>query len=256
VNNTNNSTARLLSRLVTLRWIDTGTCPDETLASLVEQYRKPYAEELIETVEGMTRPVSMTTFVHANAVDVKITSFHGLIDLDKDLYPVLTNARTTNEQIFSRAIFGLDEIGMDSGEKLSHLRDYIRFVQQTWALPGCYIGLSMHVVREIASLAYWKNWKLEFRLDKRGDALVLAVHFPNLQDRDFVINIFRQKNTEFNPYPLMKEWLRFFLSMAEDMAELWTIRIVVNESIAEKIGCLNDRDVAITDEQTPPYPCL
>jgi len=258
VNNNDNSTQQLLNRIVTLRWLDTGTCPDETLASLVEQYRKPCAEELIETVEGMTRPVSMTTFVHGNAVDVRITCFHGLIDLDRDLYPVLTNARTTNEQVFSKAAFSLEDMDMDmdSGDKLFCLREYIRFVQHTWALPGFYIGLSMHVVREIASLAYWKNWKLEFRLDKRGDALVLAVHFPNLQDRDFVINIFREKDAEFNPYPLMKEWLQFFRSIVQEVAELWTIRIVANESITEKIGCLNDGDVVITNEQTPPYPCL
>ena len=112
---------------------------------------------MIKPVEGMTRPISMTTFVHGNAVDVRITSFHGLIDLDKDLYPVLTNARTTNEQVFSKAAFSLEDMGMDSGDKLFCLREYIRFVQNTWALPGFYIGLSMHVVREIASLAYWKN---------------------------------------------------------------------------------------------------
>lgn len=256
MNNTDNSTARLLSRLVTLRWIDTGTCPDETLASLVEQYKNPHAEKTIEATNRVAKVVSTTTFVQGNALDVKITSFHGLIDLDKDLYPVLTNARTMNEQIFSRAVFSLDEMGMDSGEKLSYLRDYIRFVQHTWALPGCYIGLSVHVVREITSLAYWKNWALEFRLDKRGDALVLAVHFPNLQDRDFVINVFREKDPEFNPYPLMKEWLRFFRSIVQEVAELWIIRIIVNESIAEMIGCLNDGDVVITAEQTPPYPCL
>ncbi len=152
MNNNDNNTPQLLNRLVTLRWFDTGTCPDETLASLIEQYRKPYAEELIKTVEGMTRPVSMTTFVQGNAVDVRITSFHGLIDLDQDLYPVLTNARATNEQVFSKAAFSLEDMGMDSGDKLSCLREYIRFVQQTWALPGLYIGLSMRVVREIAIL--------------------------------------------------------------------------------------------------------
>lgn len=256
MNNNDNSTAHLLNRLVTLRWLDTGTCPDETLAPLVEQYRKPYAEELIETVEGMTRPVSMTIFVRGNAVDVKITCFHGLIDLDRDLYPVLTNARATNEQVFSKAAFSLKDMGMDSADKLFCLREYIRLVQHTWALPGFYIGLSMHVVREIASLAYWKNLAIEFRLDKHGDALVLAVHFPNLQEIDFVINISRENDPEFNPYPLMKEWLQFFRSIVQEVAELWTIRIVVNESIAAKIGCLNDGDVVITNEQTPPYPCL
>jgi len=111
------------------------------------------------------------------------------------------------------------------------------------------------MVREIASLAYWKNWVLEFRFDKRGDALVMAAHFPKLQDRDFVINIFRENDAEFNPYPLMKEWLRFFRNIVKEVAELWTIRIVVNESIAEKIGCLNDDDVVVTNEQMPPYPC-
>jgi hypothetical protein len=255
MNNKDNSTPQLLNRLVILRWLDTGTCPDETLASLIERYRDPYAAEMIKTMEGMTRPVSMTTFVHGNAFDVKITSFHGLIDLDKDLYPVLTNARTTNEQIFSKAAFSLEDMGMDSGDKLFCLREYIRFVQNTWALPGFYIGLSMRVVREIASLAYWKNWALEFRLEKRGDTLVMAAHFPNLDDRDFVINIFRENDPESNPYPLMKEWLRFFRSIVQEVAELWTIRIVVNESIAEKIGCLSDGDVVVTNEPMPPYPC-
>jgi len=256
VTDQNNQTSQLPNRLVTLRWLDTGTCPDETLASLVERYRNPYAEEMIKTVEGMTRPVSMTIFVHGNAVDVRVTSFHGLIDLDRDLYPVLTNARATNEQVFSKATFSLEDMGMDSGEKLFCLQEYIRFVQHTWALPGFYIGLSMHVVREIANLAYWKNWALEFRLDKRGDALVMVAHFLDLQDRDFVINIFRENNPELNPYPLMKEWLRFFRSIAQEVVELWTIRIVVNESIAEKIGCLNDDDVVITNEEILPYPGL
>ena len=251
----NNQTSQLPNRLVTLRWLDTGTCPDETLASLVERYRNPYAEEMIKTVEGMTRPVSMTIFVHGNAVDVRVTSFHGLIDLDRDLYPVLTNARATNEQVFSKAAFSLEDMGMDSGEKLFCLQEYIRFVQHTWALPGFYIGLSMHVVREIANLAYWKNWALEFRLDKRGDALVMVAHFLELQDRDFVINIFRENNPELNPYPLMKEWLRFFRSIAQEVVELWTIRIVVNESIAEKIGCLKDDGVVITNEEILPYLC-
>jgi hypothetical protein len=226
------------------------------LASLIEQYRKFHQEESIQSLEGMSRPVSMTTLVQGNAVDVRITSFHGLIDLDRDLDPVLTNARATNEQVFSKAAFSLQDMGIDSGDKLFYLRAYIRFVQETWALPGRYIGLSMHVVREIASLAYWKNWALEFRLDKRADTLVMTAHFPNLQDRDFVINIFRENDPEFNPYPLLKEWLRFFRSIVQEVAELWTIRIVVNESIAEKIGCLNDGDVVITKEQTPPYPCL
>jgi hypothetical protein len=250
-----NDTPQLPNRLVTLRWFDTGTCLDETLASLVERYRNPYAEEMIKTVEGMTKPVSMTTFVQGNAVDVRITSFHGLIDLDQDLYPVLTNARATNEQVFSKAAFSLEDMGMDSGDKLSCLRKYITFVQHSWALPGLYIGLSMHMVREIANLAYWKNWALELRLDKHGNALVMAAHFRKFQDRDFVINIFRENDPQFNPYPLMKEWLQFFRNIVKEVAELWIIRIVVNESIAEKIGCLNDDDVVITNEEMLPYPC-
>jgi hypothetical protein len=255
MNNNDDGRPQLLNRLVILRWLDTGTCPDETLASLIERYSNPYAAETIRTTEGMTKPVSMTTFVGGNAVDVKITSFHGLIDLDKDLYPVLTNARVTHKQVFSKAAFSLEDMGMDSGDKLFCLRQYIRFIQNTWALPGLYIGLSMHVVREIASLAYWKNWALEFRLDKRGDTLVIAVHFLNLQDADFVINVFCENDQEFNPYRLMKEWLRFFRGIVQEVAELWTIRIVVNESIAEKIECLNESDVVVTNEQMPPYPC-
>ena len=54
----------------------------------------------------------------------------------------------------------------------------------------------------------------------------------------------------------MKEWLRFFRNLIEEVANLWTIRIVVNESIAEKIGCLNDDDVVITNVEMLPSPCL
>ena len=252
----NNQTSQLPNRLVTLRWLDTGFCPDQHLADLVAQFETPSPQEIQAIAQGLVKPVSVISFVKGNAVDVKITSFHGLIDLDKDLYPVLTNARATNEQVFSKAAFSLEDMGMDSGDKLSCLGQYIRFVQHTWALPGLYIGLSMHVVREIASLAYWKNWALEFRLDKRGNALVMAAHFLNLQDRDFVINIFRENDPELNPYPLLKEWLRFFRSIVQEVAELWTIRIVVNESIAEKIGCLDTDDVVVTKEQMPPYSCL
>ena len=252
----NNNTPQLPNRLVTLRWFDTGTCPDETLASLIERYENPHAEEMIETANRVSKPVSTTTFVQGNAVDVRITSFHGIIDLNKDLFPVLTNARAINEQVFAKAAFNLADMKMDSGDKLFCLREFIHWVQRHWALPGLYIGLSMHVVREIANLAYWKNYTLEFRLDKCDNALVMSAHFPNLQDRDFLINIFRENDPKFNPYPLMKEWLRFFRNIVKEVAELWTIRIVVNESIAEKIGCLNDDDVVITNEEILPYPGL
>ena len=253
--NNDTNTYPLSNRLVTLRWFDHGAHPNETLASLMEHLQISYTDEIASAVQDMLKPMSMATFVQGNAVDVLITSFHGLIDLDKDLYPVLTNARAADEQIFSRAVFSLDDMGMDSGEKLSCLRAYIRFVQHTWALPGCYIGLSMHVVREIASLAYWKNWALEFRLDHRGDVLSVAARFPNLQDMDFVINVLRENDPEFSPYPLLKEWMRFFRGIVQEVEELWTIRIVMHEGIAEKIGCINDKDVILTTEQLPPYPC-
>ena len=248
MNNDQTDTPQLQKRLVTVRWFDNSADPNETLALLVESFRNSHADEIV-------KPLSMTTFVDGNAVDVRITSFHGLIDLDKDLYPVLTNARAANEQIFCRAVFSLEDMGMDSGEKLSHLRDYVRFVQHNWAPPGCYIGLSMHVVREIASLAYWKNWTLEFRLEQRCDMLVLAARFPNVPHLDFVINVLRENDPEFSPYPLLKEWLRFFRSIVEEAKELWTIRMVIHEGIAEKIGCINDKDVIVTKEQLPPYPC-
>lgn len=248
MNNNNTNNPQPPDRSVTLRWFDHGACPEEALASLVEQCRNPCGK-------GMTGPASMTTFVQGNAVDVRITPFHGLIDLDQDLYPVLTDARATNERVFSKAAFSLEDMGMDSGDKLSCLRGYIRFVQHNWALPGRCIGLSMYLVREIASLAYWKNWRFEFRLDQRDDALVLAVHFPGLQDMDFVINVLRENDREFNTHPLMREWLRFFRNIAREAAELWTVRIVVHERIARKIGCLDADDVVTTNEQMPPYLC-
>ncbi len=252
----NNISDRPVNRLVILHWFDNGTCPEEDLAALVEKYENSHVQEMIDATKQVAKPRSTTRIVQGNAVDVRITSFHGIIDLDKDLYPVLTNARTDKEQVFAKATFSLADMNIDSSDRLFSLREFIKFVQHHWALPGLYIGLSMHVVREIADLAYWKNHTLEFRLDKRGDVLVMAAHFPKIQDRDFVINIFRGNDPGFNPYPTLKEWLWFFRNYAKEVAELWAIRIVVNESIAREIGCLDSNDVVITDEQMPPYPCL
>jgi hypothetical protein len=72
---------------------------------------------------------------------------------------------------------------------------------------------------------------------------------------DFVINVLRENDPEFSPYPLLKEWLGLFRSIVEEAKDLWTIRIVIHEGIAEKIGCINDKDVIVTKEQLPPYPC-
>jgi hypothetical protein len=256
VTDQNNNPSRPVNRLVTLHWFDNGTCPEEDLAALVEKYENHYAQDMSDAAKQVAKPRSTTRIVQGNAVDVRITSFHGIIDLDKDLYPVLTNARAINEQVFAKAAFSLADMKIDSGDKLFSLREFIHFVQQHWALPGLYIGLSMHVVREIADMAYWKNYPLEFRLDKRGDCLVSSVHFPTT-DRDFIINIFRDGiDKQFDPYATLKEWLRFFRNYVKEVAELWTIRIVVNESIAEKIGCLNDDDVVITNVEMLPSPCL
>jgi hypothetical protein len=240
VNNQNNDTSQPTNRLVALRWFDNGTCP----------------EELIETAKQLVNSISTAMTERGNAVDVKITPIHGIIDLDQGLFPILTSNQFASEHIFAKAAFSLADMDTDSGDKLFCLREFILWIQKHWALPGFYIGLSMHVVRQIASLAYWKNWALEFRLDKRGDAFVMAAHFPNLPEIDFVINIFRENDPEFNPYPLMKEWLWFFRSIVQEVAKLWTIRIIVNESIAEKIGCLDADDVVITNEQMPQYPYL
>jgi hypothetical protein len=83
----------------------------------------------------------------------------------------------------------------------------------------------------------------------------MAIYFLKSQDRDFVINIFlHQKYMGFDAYPTVKEWLWFFRNYVKEVAELWTIHIVVNESIAEKLGCLNDSDVLIMNELAPEYP--
>jgi hypothetical protein len=248
MNNNTTKSPQPLNRLVTLRWFDTSADPDETLALLLERLRNRHAD-------GMLRPVSMMTFVSGNAVDLKVTSFHGSIDLDQDLYPVLIDARSTQQQIFSRAVFSLEDMGMDSGEKLFYLRSYIHFVQHTWALPGHYIGLSTHVVREIANLAYWKNWTLEFRLDQHDSLLVITARFPARQDMDFVIEVLHNNDPVVDPSPRMQEWLRCFRSIVKEAAELWNIRIVVSKMIAGKLGCLDDNDVIITKVQLPPYPC-
>src|SRR5215208_2042790 len=116
MNNSDTDTPQLPKRLVTLRWFDNSADPSQTVDLLLESFRNSCTEQLV-------KPLSMTTFVDGNAVDVRITSFHGLIDLDKELYPVLTNARAANEQIFCRAVFSLADMGMDSGDKLFHLRD-------------------------------------------------------------------------------------------------------------------------------------
>ena len=79
--NNDSNNPELPNRLVTLRWFDTGFCPDQHLADLVAQFETPSPQETQAIAQGLVKPVSVISFVQGNAVDVKITSFHGLIDL-------------------------------------------------------------------------------------------------------------------------------------------------------------------------------
>src|SRR5690242_20977886 len=85
-----------------------------------------------------------------------------LIDI-KDFMPVVVSS-TDKNNIRIHSSFSLANADRDAGERLRALVDFIRTSQKA-SRHNLYVGCTHTVAEQIAYLAYWKDYPLEFRIE-------------------------------------------------------------------------------------------
>ena len=166
--------------------------------------------------------------------------------VDLDTYePVLV---TADGNAVMESGFSLAEENTDSGDRLKRLVDFIRRAKRrvedcspelTSLLP---FGVSRKVAEQIVNLAYWKNYRLEFRMDKARGDVVIWVRFLNNPELNCVLDQFADG---FDPGHELQGWLGFLCSIISDHAEIWQIHLVVNESVYENLVVPNHASALI-----------
>jgi hypothetical protein len=158
-----------------------------------------------------------------------------IVDLD-EYTPILV---TADGKVIVQAGFSLAEEGLDSGGRLKRLVDFIRdtkgpledcFPSLTALMP---FGVSHRVAEEIVYLAYWKNHRLQFRMDKARHEVVVWTRFPNKPELNCVLDRFAG---DVDPYVELQGWLNFFCRIISDHLEIWQIDLIVHKSVYEKLA--------------------
>lgn len=167
-----------------------------------------------------------------------------IVDLD-EYTPIL---KTVDEKIIVQADFSLAEEGLDSGERLKQLVDFIRNTRKR--LEDCFpgftsrlpLGVSQRVAEEIVYLAYWKNQRLECRVDKASYEVVVWVYFPDQPQLNCILDQFAGG---LDPCNELQEWLDFFCRIISDHLEIWQIDLVIHESVHRRLAISNPANVFI-----------
>jgi len=167
-----------------------------------------------------------------------------IVDLD-EYTPILV---TAHGSVVMEADFSLAQEGMDSGDRLKRLIDFICSAKRrlddcspnvTVLMP---FGVSHKVAEEIVYLGYWKNYSLEFRVDKAAHEVVVWARFPNQPELNCVLDQF---NGGSDPCNELQGWWDFFNRIISDHAEIWEIHLVVNEHVYERLAISHNPNVLV-----------
>jgi hypothetical protein len=152
-----------------------------------------------------------------------------LIDI-KDFMPVLLPS-TDKNNILIHSSFSLANLERDAGERLSVLVDFIQFSQMASA-HGRYIGCSHAVAEQIASLAYWKDYPLEFRIERLGKTIVVMARFPRQPKFDCMLAVFHDRH---ELHTGVQQWFECFCRLVQDHARIWQIHLIVDRHTYRKL---------------------
>lgn len=173
-----------------------------------------------------------------------LTKNYWILTLD-EYQPVLV---TADGDMVLEADFSLAEEIIDSGIRLHRLVDFIReckhCIQNSWsdANPSLQFGISYKVVEQITYLAYWKNYRLEFRIDKVLDDFIVSARFLNQPQLSCVLDQFA---IGIDPSNELQAWLDFLYNIISEHAEIWQIHLVVHKSIYNGLAASQPASVFI-----------
>jgi hypothetical protein len=152
-----------------------------------------------------------------------------LIDI-KDFMPVIVSS-TDKDRVHIHGSFSLANQDRDAGERLGDLVSFIHTSQQT-CTHGLYIGCTHAVAEQIAYLAYWKDYPLEFRIGRFGSSIVVMAHFPKQPQFDCVLCVFYDRQELHRG---VQKWFDCFCQLVRDHAEIWQIHLIVDRPTYRKL---------------------
>lgn len=152
-----------------------------------------------------------------------------LVDI-KDFMPVVVSS-TDKNTIWIHSSFSLANLDRDAGERLRELVHFSQAAQEA-STHGLYIGCTHAVAEQIAYLAYWKDYPLEFRIGKFGSSIVVMAHFPKQPRFDCVLAVFYDRQ---ELHADVQKWFECFCQLVQDHAKIWQIHLIVDKLIYRRL---------------------
>jgi hypothetical protein len=152
-----------------------------------------------------------------------------LIDI-KDFMPVVVSAIDKND-IQLHSSFSLANLDQDAGERLRALIDFIR-ISQNASGRGLYVGCTHAVAEQIAYLAYWKDYPLEFRIGRFGRSIAVMAHFPKQPEFDCLLAVFYDRR---ELHTGVQKWFDCFCRLVQDHAKIWQMHLIVDRPTYRKL---------------------
>ena len=122
-------------------------------------------------------------------------------------------------------------LSRDADQRLHALVSFIRNSQKA-ANPRQYIGCTQAVAEQIAYLAYWKDYPLEFRIEKFSGSIVIKARFPRQQELDCILAVFADRR---ELHAGVQKWFECFCRLVQDHAPLWQIYLIVDKLTYRKL---------------------
>lgn len=152
-----------------------------------------------------------------------------LIDV-KDFMPVVVSS-TDKNNVLIHSSFSLANLDRDAGERLGALIDFIQTSQKA-SNQVLYVGCTHAVAEQIAYLAYWKDYPLEFRIGRFGRSIVVMAHFPKQPEFDCVLAVFYDRR---ELHAGVQKWFECFCRLVQDHAQIWQIHLIIDKAAYWKL---------------------
>lgn len=152
-----------------------------------------------------------------------------LIDI-KGFMPVIVSSTDKND-IRIHGSFSLANLDRDAGESLRALIDFIQ-TSQNASSQGLYVGCTHAVAEQIAYLAYWKDYALEFRIGRFGKNIGVMARFPKQPELDCLLAVFDDR---YELHPGVQKWFNCFCRLVQDHAQIWQIHLIVDKPTYRKL---------------------
>lgn len=180
---------------------------------------------ILQTNSGPSLAVNVPTMIPPNLRhDPSL-----LIDV-RDFMPVLVSSNDKSN-IRMHSSFSLAALERDAGERLGALVDFIRTSQKA-SKQGGYVGCTHAVAEQIAYLAYWKDYPLEFRIGRFGRSIVVMAHFPKQPEFDCILAVFHDRR---ELHAGLQKWFECFCRLVQDHARSWQIHLIVDKPAYRKL---------------------